>query len=62
MIHDVLLDIPEFKKNIQINKNFSDEFLNLVEASVLSTVNAEATLIGINVLNRFTYVPSLIET
>jgi len=62
MIHDVLLDIPEFKKNIQINKNFSDEFLNLVEASVLSTVNAEATLIGINVLNRFSFVPSLIET
>jgi len=62
MIHDVLLDIPEFKKNIQINKNFSDEFLNLVEASVLSTVNAEATLIGINVHNRFSFVPSLIET
>lgn len=62
MIHDELVDIPEFKNDIQINKNFSDEFLNLVEASIISTANPDVPLIGINVLNKFSYVPSLIES
>ena len=60
-ISDILMELPEFKdQGIQVDKNISDTLLTLLEISLTSS-DPEAAPVGIQILNKHCYTPSLIE-
>ena len=60
-ISDILMELPEFKdQGIQVDKNISDTLLTLLEITLTSS-NPEAPPVGIQILNKHCYTPSIIE-